>query len=107
MKKFFLIFIFILLIVTIFLWICPKYQFCQSMGSKTIVRGNTITGKIDIYETYFDIETKREQLQKVSSSLSDDEFWLVLIAGFIRWVLVIAALSGVLTVIFKDKKDAK
>ncbi len=32
---------------------------------------------------------------------------LFLIAGFIRWVLVIAALSGVLTVIFKDKKDAK
>ena len=104
MRKFFSIFILILLIVIIFFWFCPKYQFHQSMGSKTIVRGNTITGEIDIYEKYYNIETKQEQLQKVLTSLPDDEFWSYLIARFIVRVIVIAALSGLLTVILKDKK---
>ena len=101
MRKFFSIFILILLIVRIFLWFCPKYQFCQNMVGGPIVRGNTITGEIDIYEKYFNIETKQEQLQKVFTSLPDDEFWF---ARFIVRVIVIAALSGMLTVILKDKK---
>ncbi|HDY89333.1 MAG TPA: hypothetical protein ENH82_14600 [bacterium] len=104
MRKFFSIFILILLIVRVFLWFCPKYQFCQSMVGGPIVRGNTITGEIDIYEKHYNIETKQEQLQKVLTSLPDDEFRFYLIARFIVRVIVIAALSGMLTVILKDKK---
>ena len=104
MKKFFSIVLLILLVMIISCWVCPRYQYCPIIGDESgVVRGNTVTGEIDIYSFKYSLVAEPKQLQKTYSSQYELTTIEYLIVTIIK-VLVIATLSYMLIVTLKGKK---